>query len=125
MYSRDMEEILVEGDEGYRAAKDLMKKIDSKPFKKVQPYKDSLVPIFSKYSVESQLESMISENVKLKSGGYVVINSTEALVAIDVNSGRATRGRNIEETALRTNIEAAEEIARQLRLRDLARTGSY
>ena len=120
MYSRDMDEILVEGDEGYRAAKDLMKKLIPSHSKKVQPYKDSLVPIFSKYSVEGQLESMISENVKLKSGGYVVINSTEALVAIDVNSGRATRGRNIEETALRTNIEAAEEIARQLRLRDLA-----
>ena len=120
MYARDMEEILVEGDEGYRAAKDLMKKLIPSHSKKVQPYKDSLVPIFSKYNVEDQLESMISENVKLKSGGYVVINSTEALVAIDVNSGRATRGRNIEETAVKTNIEAAEEIARQLRLRDLA-----
>jgi len=120
IYTRDITDVLVEGDQGYRAAKDLMKMLIPSHAKKVQPYRDSTVPLFSRYQIETQLESMIGQEVKLKSGGYIVINSTEALVAIDVNSGRATRGRNIEETALKTNLEAANEVARQIRLRDLA-----
>ena len=119
-YTRDIDEILVEGDDGYRAAKDLMKMLVPSHAKKVQPYRDPAVPLFQRYHVESQLETMHSQEVQLKSGGYIVLNATEALVAIDVNSGRATRGRNIEETALKTNLEAASEIARQLKLRDLA-----
>ncbi len=119
-YTRDINEILVEGDDGYRAAKDLMKMLVPSHAKKVQPYRDPAVPLFQRYHVESQLETMHSQEVQLKSGGYIVLNATEALVAIDVNSGRATRGRNIEETALKTNMEAASEIARQLKLRDLA-----
>ncbi|MDP7100915.1 MAG: Rne/Rng family ribonuclease, partial [Rhodospirillales bacterium] len=119
-YSRDVAEVIVEGEEGYRTAKDLMKMLIPSHAKKVQPYKDTTVPLFNRYHIESQLETMNSANVQLKSGGYIVINITEALVAVDVNSGRATRGRNIEETALKTNLEAANEVARQLRLRDLA-----
>ncbi|MAF49524.1 MAG: ribonuclease E/G [Rhodospirillaceae bacterium] len=120
LYSRDIDEILIEGENGYRTAKDLMKMLVPSHARKVQPYTDSIVSLFSRYHIESQLEAMNHQEVQLKSGGYIVINSTEALVAIDVNSGRATRGRNIEETALRTNTEAATEIARHLRLRDLA-----
>ncbi len=121
LYTRDIEEVVVEGDEAYRMAKDLMKMLIPSHAKKVQAYKDDAnVPLFSHYGIENQLESMNSPTVQLKSGGYIVMNATEALVAIDVNSGRATRGRNIEETALKTNTEAATEIARQLRLRDLA-----
>jgi len=119
-YSKDVSEIFVEGDEGYRMAKDLMKVLVPSHAKKVQPYKDDTVPLFTRYRIETQLESMNGQEVQLKSGGYIVINPTEALVAVDVNSGRATRGRNIEETALKTNLEAATEIARQVRLRDLA-----
>jgi len=119
-YSRDIEEVIIEGDNGYRQAKDLMKMLIPSHAKKVQPYKDTIIPIFNKYQIEDQLNSMNSRQVQLKSGGYIVIDITEALVAIDVNSGRATRGRNIEETALKTNVEAAMEVARQLRLRDLA-----
>ena len=120
LYSRDIEEIFIEGEQGYRTAKDLMKMLVPSHAKKVQRYDDTIVPLFNRYQIESQLEAMNSPEVQLKSGGYIVINSTEALVAIDVNSGRATRGRNIEETAFRTNTEAASEIARHLRLRDLA-----
>ena len=120
LYSRDIEEIFIEGELGYRTAKDLMKMLVPSHAKKVQRYDDTIVPLFSRYQIESQLEAMNTPEVQLKSGGYIVINSTEALVAIDVNSGRATRGRNIEETAFRTNTEAATEIARHLRLRDLA-----
>ncbi len=120
-YSRDVDEVIVEGEEGYRMAKDLMKMLIPSHAKKVQSYEDeNNVPLFSRYQIETQLESMNHPTVQLRSGGYIVMNSTEALVAIDVNSGRATRGRNIEETALKTNLEAATEIARQLRLRDLA-----
>jgi len=119
LYSKDIDEILVDGDEGYRVAKDFMRTLIPSHTAKVQPYRDR-VPLFVRYQVESQLDSMYGPQVQLKSGGYLVINQTEALVAIDVNSGRATRERNIEETAFRTNMEAAEEIARQLRLRDLA-----
>ena len=119
LYSREIDTILVAGEEGYREAKDFMRMLMPSHAKNVQPYRDK-VPIFSRYGVEAQLDSMFSPVVTLKSGGYVVLNQTEALVAIDVNSGRSTREHSIEDTALRTNQEAAEEIARQLRLRDLA-----
>ncbi|MFA7429162.1 MAG: Rne/Rng family ribonuclease [Rhodospirillaceae bacterium] len=120
IYSSDIEEVLVDGDEGYRAAKDFMKVMTPSHAKKVQPYRDGVMPLFHRYQVDSQLDAMHSPTVQLKSGGYVVINQTEALVAIDVNSGRSTKERHIEETAIKTNLEAADEIARQLRLRDLA-----
>src|SRR5690606_4957900 len=119
IYSRDMDEILVEGEEGYKIAKNFIKLLMPSHAKKVQHYKEA-IPLFHRYQVEGQLDSMYSPVVHLKSGGYIVINPTEALVSIDVNSGRATREHNIEETALRTNLEAAEEVARQLRLRDMA-----
>ena len=120
LYSRDMDDILVEGEEGYKAAKDFMKNLMPSHARNVKQYKDPSVPLFYHYKVEGQLDAMHSSSVQLKSGGYIVINPTEALVAIDVNSGKATRERHIEETALKTNNEAADEIARQLRLRDLA-----
>jgi len=120
LYSRDIEEVLVDGDDGYRLAKDYMRLLTPSHAKKVQPYKDPVMPLFHRYQVETQLDAMHSPVVQLKSGGYIVIAQTEALVAIDVNSGRATRERHIEETALKTNLEAADEVARQLRLRDLA-----
>lgn len=120
LYAKDIEEILVEGDDGYRMAKDFMRMLTPSHAKKVQPYKDPLVPLFHRYQVESQLDGIHNPVVQLRSGGYIVINPTEALVSIDVNSGRATKERHIEETALKTNLEAADEIARQLRLRDLA-----
>jgi ribonuclease E len=119
LYNREIEEVLVEGEAGYRTAKDFMKMIMPSHAKVVQPYADQ-VPLFARYQVESYLAGMFNPVVQLKSGGYIVIGVTEALVAIDVNSGRATKEGSIEETALKTNIEAAEEIARQLRLRDLA-----
>ncbi|CAA7617293.1 Ribonuclease E [Magnetospirillum sp. LM-5] len=120
LYARDIDEVLVEGDEGYRLAKDYMRMLTPSHAKKVQPYKDPTMPLFHRYQVDSQLDAMHSPVVQLKSGGYIVISQTEALVAIDVNSGRATRERHIEETAVKTNLEAADEISRQLRLRDLA-----
>ena len=120
LYTRDIDEVLVEGEEGYRAAKAFMKMLMPSHAKRVQPYRDPQIGLFHRFQVESQIDAIHSPIVQLRSGGYVVINQTEALVAIDVNSGRATRERNIEETAVRTNLEAAEEIARQLRLRDLA-----
>jgi ribonuclease E len=119
-YSRDIEEVIIEGDDAYRQAKDLMKLLVPSHAKKVQPYKDTVTPLFNKYQIEDQLDSMNNRQVQLKSGGYIVIDITEALIAVDVNSGRATRGRNIEETAVKTNVEAATEVARQVRLRDLA-----
>lgn len=119
MYTRDISEILIEGDAEYRMAKDFMKILTPSHAKKVQQYKED-VPLFFRYQVEPQLESLHSNIVQLKSGAYLVMDQTEALVAIDVNSGRATKERNIEETALKTNLEAADEIARQLRLRDMA-----
>ncbi|WP_281020082.1 ribonuclease E/G [Minwuia sp. IMCC3060] len=118
-YSKDIDEVLVEGEDGYRVAKDFMKRIMPSHAKKVQPYRDR-IPLFHRYQVEQQLDSMYGNEVTLPSGGYIVINSAEALVAIDVNSGKSTKGRSIEETATKTNLEAAEEVARQLRLRDLA-----
>jgi ribonuclease E len=119
LYTSDIEEVWVEGEEGYRTAKDFMKMIMPSHAPRVKPYKNS-IPLFYQYDIEDQLLAMHEPVVKLKSGGYVVINTTEALVAIDVNSGKSTGERNIEETATKTNIEAAQEIARQLRLRDLA-----
>ena len=120
LYSSDMDEVLVEGEAGHKDVKNFMKSLIPSHAKKVLLYKDSTVPLFNRHQVETQLDAMHSPTVQLRSGGYVVINSTEALVAIDVNSGKATKERHIEETALKTNLEAAEEVARQLRLRDLA-----
>jgi ribonuclease E len=120
LYSKEIDEVIVAGDDGYRMAKDFMKLLIPSHAKKVQPYTESNVPLMQRYGVENQLDVMHSPEVHLKSGGYIVINPTEALVSIDVNSGKATKERNIEETALKTNMEAAEEIARQLKLRDLA-----
>ena len=119
LYSRDMDEILVDGERGYREAKDYMKMLMPSHAKNVKHYADPL-PLFSRFQVESYLSAMFNPVVQLKSGGYIVIDVTEALVAIDVNSGRATREASIEDTALKTNLEAAEEAARQMRLRDLA-----
>ncbi|WP_137110735.1 ribonuclease E/G [Rhodobacter sp. SY28-1] len=119
LYSREIDEVLVEGEGGYRTAKDFMRMIMPSHAKQVVRYQDS-TPLFAKYQVEGYLGGMFNPVVQLKSGGYIVIGVTEALVAIDVNSGRATKEGSIEETALKTNVEAAEEIARQLRLRDLA-----
>ncbi|MCC7282246.1 MAG: Rne/Rng family ribonuclease, partial [Acetobacteraceae bacterium] len=120
VYTRDIDEIVVEGEDAYRQAKDFMRMLMPSHARKVQPYRDSGAPLFVREKIENQLDAMHSPTVQLKSGGYVVINQTEALVAIDVNSGRSTRERGIEETALRTNLEAADEVARQLRLRDFA-----
>ncbi|MEX0591300.1 MAG: ribonuclease E/G, partial [Xanthobacteraceae bacterium] len=119
LYNKDIDEILVAGDEAYKEAKEFMRMLMPSHAKNVKPYKESQ-PLFVRYAVESQLDAMFSPIVQLKSGGYIVINPAEALVAIDVNSGRSTREHHIEDTALRTNLEAAEEVARQLRLRDLA-----
>ncbi|RWX78786.1 ribonuclease E/G [Neorhizobium lilium] len=119
LYNKDISEIIVSGEEGYREAKDFMKMLMPSHAKVVQPYRD-IHPIFSRSGIEAQLDRMLQPQVTLKSGGYLIINQTEALVAIDVNSGRSTREHSIEETALQTNLEAAEEVARQLRLRDLA-----
>jgi ribonuclease E len=119
LYDKDIDQIEVEGDAGYREAKDFMKMLMPSHAKNVQPYKEK-TPLFLKYGVESQLDAMYQPTVRLKSGGYIVIHQTEALVAIDVNSGKSTRERNIELTALKTNLEAAKEAARQCRLRDLA-----
>ncbi len=119
LYHKDIEEIVVEGEGAYREAKDFMRMLMPSAVKNVLSYSDAQ-PIFTRYGIESQLDAMFQPTVQLKSGGYVVINQTEALVAIDVNSGRATREHSIEETATKTNSEAAAEIARQLRLRDLA-----
>jgi ribonuclease E len=119
-YTRDIEEVLVDGESGWKAARDFMRMLTPQHASKVQLWRGSDMSLFAKQGVEAQLDAMLSPTVQLKSGGYLVINQTEALVAIDVNSGRATRERNIEETALRTNLEAADEAARQLRLRDLA-----
>ncbi|HWM30918.1 MAG TPA: ribonuclease E/G [Methyloceanibacter sp.] len=119
LYNKDIDEVLVAGDEAYKEAKDFMRMLMPSHAKNVKPYKEP-EPIFIRYQVERQLAAMFSPQVVLKSGGYIVINQTEALVSVDVNSGKATREHNIEDTALKTNLEAAEEIARQLRLRDLA-----
>jgi ribonuclease E len=118
-YTNDTDEVIIEGDEGYKAAKDFMKLLLPSHTPKIKHYKEA-TPLFYAYNIEEQLLSMHDPIVKLRSGGYIVINPTEALISIDVNSGRATGERNIEETATKTNLEAAAEVARQLRLRDLA-----
>ena len=120
IYGRDIDEVLVEGDRAYRGAKDFMKALMPSHARRVQQYKDQAEPLFVAHGIEDQLYDLHTARVELPSGGYLVIDSTEALVAIDVNSGRSTRERNIEETAVKTNLEAADEVARQLRLRDLA-----
>jgi ribonuclease E len=120
IYSRDIEEVWVDGEEGYKAAKDFMRVLTPSHARRVQRYRDEHIPLFQRYQVESQIETINNPSVQLRSGGSIVFGQTEALVAIDVNSGRATRERHIEETAYKTNLEAADEIARQLRLRDLA-----
>ena len=119
LYNKDISEIIVSGEEGYREAKDFMKMLMPSHAKVVQPYRD-IHPIFSRSGIEAQLDRMLQPQVTLKSGGYLIMNQTEALVSIDVNSGRSTREHSIEDTALQTNLEAADEVARQLRLRDLA-----
>jgi ribonuclease E len=120
LYTSDIGDIVISGDEAYRAGRAFMRTLAPSHLRRVQHYRDTAQPLFQRYQIESQIAGIHEPVVHLKSGGYIVINQTEALVAIDVNSGRATRERNIEETALRTNSEAAEEVARQLRLRDLA-----
>ncbi len=119
LYNKDIDEVLVAGDDAYREAKEFMRTLMPSHAKNVKAYRDTQ-PMFTRFGIESQLDAMFSPVVQLKSGGYIVINQAEALVAIDVNSGRATREHHIEDTALKTNMEAADEIARQLRLRDLA-----
>ncbi|KQV81986.1 ribonuclease E/G [Rhizobium sp. Root1220] len=119
LYNKDISEVIVSGEEGYREAKDFMKMLMPSHAKVVQPYRD-IHPIFSRSGIEAQLDRMLQPQVTLKSGGYLIMTQTEALVSIDVNSGRSTREHSIEDTALQTNLEAAEEVARQLRLRDLA-----
>lgn len=119
IYNRDITEVNIEGEEGFKAAKDFMKLLTPSHVKKLKQYTDS-VPLFQRYGVEDQLNAMYHPIVQLKSGGYIVINPTEALVSIDINSGRSTKEHGIEATAVNTNLEAAREIARQLRLRDMA-----
>ena len=119
LYTKDVEEVLVEGEAAYREAKDFMKMLMPSHAKNVKLYKDTR-PLFSKHQTETQLDALYSPTVTLPSGGYIVMNQTEALVSVDINSGKATREHNIEDTALKTNLEACDEIARQLRLRDLA-----
>jgi ribonuclease E len=119
LYNKEIDEILVAGESGYQEAREFMKMLMPSNVRAVRQYRDGQ-PLFSRMGVESQLDAMFSPTVQLRSGGYIVINQTEALVSIDVNSGRSTREHHIEDTALKTNLEAAEEVARQLRLRDLA-----
>ena len=118
LYKRDIDEVYVAGEEAYKGAREFMDLLMPSHLDRVHLYNDESMPLFFRYQVESQIDAIHNPTVHLKSGGYIVINPTEALVSIDVNSGRATKGRHIEETALKTNLEAAEEIARQLRLRD-------
>ena len=120
VYQSDTDEILVEGEEGYKSAKAFMKSLTPSHARKVKLYKEPTAPLFYRYQIENQIDAMHNPVVQLRSGGYIVLHMTEALVAIDVNSGKATRERHIEETAYKTNLEAAEEVARQLRLRDMA-----
>ena len=119
LYTRDVEDIMVSGKAGFKTAQDFMKMMIPSHVKKVSEYKNDQLPLFHRYQIESQIDEIGQVEVRLKSGGYLVINPTEALVSVDVNSGKATKGRHIEETALKTNLEAADEVARQLCLRDL------
>ena len=120
LYSNDVNEVVVEGDEGFSIAKEYIKKMIPSHVRRVKKFVSDEIHLFQKYNIETQIDAIYLPNVNLKSGGYLVINQTEALVAIDVNSGKATKERNIEETAIKTNLEAAEEVARQLKLRDLS-----
>ena len=120
LYHSDIDEVLVEGSEAYKVCKNYMKAVMPSHAKKVQQYLDDKLHLFQKYSLDAQLQDIFNPKVTLKSGGYIIIDQTEALVAVDVNSGRSTRERNIEDTALKNNLEAAEEFARQARLRDLS-----
>ncbi|WP_188262611.1 Rne/Rng family ribonuclease [Azospirillum tabaci] len=120
LYTDDIDEIWVEGSAGFNTARDFMRMMMPSHTKRVMQYQDETIPLFHRYQVETQIDAIHSPVVQLRSGGYIVINPTEALVSIDVNSGKSTRERNIEETAYKTNLEAADEVARQLRLRDLA-----
>jgi ribonuclease E len=119
LFNKEIDEVIVAGDGGYQEARDFMKMLMPTASRTVKPYREGQ-PLYSRMGIESQLDAMFSPTVQLRSGGYIVINQTEALVSIDVNSGRSTREHHIEDTALKTNLEAAEEVARQLRLRDLA-----
>ena len=119
MYDEETQNIIVEGNEGYQKAKNFMKLIMPKHVKKIKKYRDK-IPLFLKENIESKLNEIFESQVKLASGGYLVINPTEALVSIDVNSGKSIKQKNIESTALYTNLEAAEEIARQIKIRDLS-----
>ncbi len=119
LYTKDIDDIIVSGNEGFKTASDFMKMLIPSHIKRVIEYKDERIPLFHKYRVESQIAEIGKSSVTLKSGGYLVINPTEALVSVDVNSGKSTKERHIEETAVKTNLEAADEVARQLRLRDL------
>ncbi len=119
LYTNDVDEVQVAGDAGHETAKEFMKMLIPSHVKKVKHYKNGQLPLFNRFQIESQINEIGQPEVRLKSGGYLVINPTEALISVDVNSGKATKGRHIEETALKTNLEAAEEVARQLRLRDL------
>lgn len=119
LYTKDIDEIIVSGTEGFKTARDFMKMLIPSHLKRVSEYKDERIPLYHKYRVEPQIAEIGKMTVTLKSGGYLVINPTEALVSVDVNSGKSTKERHIEETALKTNLEAADEVARQLRLRDL------
>jgi ribonuclease E len=120
IYDRETEEVWVSGEEAYKEAKAFMKMMMPSHSKRVKPYKDKVIPLFHRHHVEPQIEAVFKPITQLPSGGYLVFGQTEALVSIDVNSGRSTRERSVEDMALSTNLEAAEEIARQLRLRDLA-----
>ena len=119
LYTSDVEEILVAGEDGFKIAKSFMKMLIPSHVKKVNFYENAQLPLFNRYQIETQIDEIGQIEVRLKSGGYLVINPTEALVSIDVNSGKSTKGRHIEETAVKTNLEAADEVARQLKLRDL------
>ena len=120
LYHSDIDEVLVEGSEAYKVCKNYMKAVMPSHAKKVQQYLDDKLHLFQRYNLDAQLQDIFNPKVTLKSGGYIIIDQTEALVAVDVNSGRSTRERNIEDTALKNNLEAAEEFARQARLRDLS-----
>ena len=120
MYTKEISEIIVDGDEAYQMARDFVKILSPHNLKKIKSCKKNDIPLFQRFQVEGQLDKLHDCNVQLESGGYLVINPTEALVSIDVNSGRATKEKDLEETALKTNLEAADEIAKQLRIRNLA-----
>ena len=120
IYTKEISEIIVAGDDAYKLAKEFFKILSPHSLKKIKPYKNNDMPLFQRFQVEGQLDKLHDTNAQLESGGYLVINPTEALVSIDVNSGRATKEKDLEETALKTNLEACDEIARQLRMRNLA-----